>query len=72
MELILELQAEQKNTVLLVSQDLRRLIPNVQELLTLFDGRIEFKGTIDELKQNANEEVLHFINCRYDLNLQVA
>ena len=70
MELILELQAEQKNTVIIVSQDLRRLIPNVQEILALFDGRIEFRGTIDELKQNANEEILHFINCRYDLNLQ--
>lgn len=67
MELILELQRENDYTVVIVSQDLRRLIPSVQTLLALFHGKIVFDGSLERLKTETQTEILHFINCRYDL-----
>ena len=67
MELIVKLHEQYKPTMVMVSQDLRRLLPVVREVFALFDGRIAFHGTVDELTTAAPENVRHFVACRYDM-----
>jgi len=68
MELIEHLHEQYRPTLLMVSQDLRRLLPVVQEVFALFNGRIVFHGTVDELATQAPADVRHFVACRYDLD----
>ncbi len=68
MELIAELHKETSPATVIVSHDLRRLLPICDVLLAIFDGKVVFKGTLSELALNAPEEVRHFVSCRYDLN----
>jgi phospholipid/cholesterol/gamma-HCH transport system ATP-binding protein len=77
MDLILELHQEYKPTMLLVSQDLRRLLPSVERILALFDGKIIFSGKVSDLaaykRSDADDsaqslrELTHFVSCRYEL-----
>jgi phospholipid/cholesterol/gamma-HCH transport system ATP-binding protein len=67
MELIVELQRELSSTMIIVSHDLRRLLPVVDELLCLFEGTVKFLGPVSEVKRSAPQDVLEFIACRYDL-----
>lgn len=67
MELIVKLHDQYKPTMLMVSQDLRRLLPVVHEVFALFDGRIVFNGSLADLVAHAPEEVRHFVACRYDV-----
>lgn len=67
MDLIVELQREYKPTILMVSQDLRRLLPVVDSIVALFDGKIRFMGTLTQLKEFDCPNVRHFVSCRYDL-----
>jgi phospholipid/cholesterol/gamma-HCH transport system ATP-binding protein len=66
MNLICELHREYKPTTVMVSQDLRRLMPAVERVIALFDGRVVFSGTLAELIANADESVRHFVSCRFD------
>jgi phospholipid/cholesterol/gamma-HCH transport system ATP-binding protein len=68
MELIVKLHEQYRPTLVMVSQDLRRLLPVVSEVFALFDGRIVFHGTVDELTTGAPDKVRHFVACRYDLH----
>ncbi len=68
MNLIIELQREYRPTVIIVSHDLRRLLPAVDAIIALFDGRTIFEGSLDELKAGAPAELCDFVSCRYDLN----
>lgn len=67
MELIVQLHEELGATMLLVSHDLRRLLPIVSQLLVLQDGTIQFNGPPSELVEKASEPIKRFIACRYDL-----
>lgn len=67
MELIVELQIEYELTMLVVSQDLRRLLPIVDQVCVLWDGRQVFSGPTTELGTSAPAAVKEFIACRYDL-----
>jgi len=67
MDLIVKLHDQYKPTMLMVSQDLRRLLPVVREVFALFDGRIVFNGSVADLVAHAPEDVRHFVACRYDL-----
>lgn len=67
MELIVELQHEYRPTMLIVSQDLRRLLPNVEHIVALFAGKITFNGTLEQLRHSTNDELRHFIACRFNL-----
>ncbi|MFM1847740.1 MAG: hypothetical protein RL417_1214 [Pseudomonadota bacterium] len=68
MELIVKLHDQYKPTMLMVSQDLRRLLPVVRDVFALFDGRITFHGSVSELVEKAPDDVRHFVACRYDMS----
>ena len=67
MDLIVELHREYKPTTVLVSHDLRRLLPAVERVLALFDGTIAFDGSVVELAKSAPVFVRSFVSCRYEL-----
>ncbi|MGA1191408.1 MAG: ABC transporter ATP-binding protein [Bdellovibrionota bacterium] len=68
MALIKSLHKSLGTSMVLVSHDLRRLLPVCSRIVGLFDGKIVFDGTLDALRTDANEEVRHFVSCRYDLD----
>lgn len=67
MDLIVELHNEYKPITFLVSHDLRRLLPVVERVLALFDGRVVFDGTVGDLANSAPAFVRSFVACRYEL-----
>lgn len=67
MDLIVELYSEYRPHALVVSHDLRRLLPVVDDVIALFDGRVVFHGTIEELRRAALPSVHRFVQCRYEL-----
>jgi len=82
MNLIVELQKECKSTVVVVSHDLRRLLPAVGTVLALFNGRISWAGTLAEMRARDKDnslgmpvgddnddfkELSTFVQCRFDL-----
>ena len=71
MDLIVELQNELQSTFVIASQDLRRLFPVVKGIITLFNGKAIYYPCLSDLIKNAPAEVLHFINCRYDINNEI-
>ena len=66
MELIASLNELYKPCFVLVSHDLRRLLPNVKRVLALFDGVITYDGDSQNLYANAPERVTKFLETRYD------
>lgn len=68
MNLVLELHESYKPALVMVSHDLRRLIPRVERLMALFGGKIVADFPTDEMLKKADEQVLKFISTRYDLN----
>lgn len=67
MDFIVELQREYQPTAILVSHDLRRLLPVVDSIIALFDGEVRFQGGLAELKQCNCPDLRRFVSCRYDL-----
>jgi phospholipid/cholesterol/gamma-HCH transport system ATP-binding protein len=67
MDLIVKLHKEFKPTLVMVSQDLRRLLPVVDTIVALFDGKIRFIGNLIQLKEFDCPNVRKFVSCRYDL-----
>jgi phospholipid/cholesterol/gamma-HCH transport system ATP-binding protein len=67
MNLIVEVHKEYKPTVLIVSQDLRRLFPVVDKIFALFQGNFCFSGTLSDLKKTEPSLLRTFAACRYDL-----
>lgn len=67
MKLICDLHASYKPTCLIVSQDLRRLLPRVQSLFFLDQGKIRYQGNLTQFEQTAADDLKHFVSCRYDL-----
>ncbi len=55
MNLIVEFQRKRDVTMLVVSQDLRRLLPICTRIWGLFDGQMRFSGTRDELRGSPDE-----------------
>ena len=68
MNLIRSLHETYKPTVLLVSHDLRRLLPNVDRVLALFDGGIVCDESPEELPTRCSSRVLKFLSTRYDFS----
>ncbi|MBN8549792.1 MAG: ATP-binding cassette domain-containing protein [Deltaproteobacteria bacterium] len=66
MNLIVELYQEYRPTTVIVSHDLRRLIPIVDRILALFDGRILFDGPVSELESFRHSLLHKFVASRYD------
>lgn len=67
MDLISELHREYLPTTVMVSHDLRRLLPVVDTLIGLFHGRIVYCAPPKDLLDCSNAELLHFISCRFNL-----
>ena len=68
MDLIAALHAEYLPTTIIVSHDLRRLLPMVKRTMALFDGQIVFDGALSQLRGASRPEVQRFVACRYDLD----
>ncbi len=68
MDLIVEMQSDYKPTMVVISHDLRRLLPVVDSMAALFNGVIGFDGTLSELVSTGTQEIKHFVSCRYELN----
>ena len=72
MKLITDLHAEYSPTMVVISQDLRRLLPAVQSIIALFHGRVIFQGTLNELEKSKDTTLTSFVRCRYDLEQGLA
>jgi phospholipid/cholesterol/gamma-HCH transport system ATP-binding protein len=69
MELVVELHREKQAATIIVSHDLRRLLPVVDLVWVLAGGGIAFAGTVAELAALARSSaVCQFVSCRYDLD----
>lgn len=66
--LIKELAKLYNLTVVFVSHDIRRLLPNVNRVLGLFDGRIACDLPPHELVAKAPEHVVKFLATRFDFD----
>jgi len=66
-DLIVELHREYRPITMIVSHDLRRLLPVVERIVGLFDGSIAFDGTLDDLRQGASASIRSFVSCRFEL-----
>lgn len=53
-------------TIIMVSHDIRRLLPNVERVIALFQGEIVFYDRPEELLTKAGQEVLEFLTKRFD------
>ena len=67
MNLITEVHKEYKPTILIVSQDLRRLFPVVDRIYALFNGKVCFEGSLADLKACDHSLLRTFAACRYDM-----
>ncbi|MBL7662925.1 ATP-binding cassette domain-containing protein [bacterium] len=69
MELIATLHSQYNPLVIMVSHDLRRLLPRSERLIGLFAGKVIYDGQFDgEALSHAPSALTHFISQRYDLN----
>ncbi|RMG44353.1 MAG: ATP-binding cassette domain-containing protein [Candidatus Dadabacteria bacterium] len=64
MKFISDFQSSTGAAMLITSHDLRRLIPAVDRIIALFDGRIVFNGCLADLSPES--DVYKFVRCRYD------
>ena len=69
MDLIVEMHADYSPTTIIVSQDLRRLLPIVEKIAAIWDGKTCFHGSLGELEQTAPEYLMEFVSCRFDFTV---
>ncbi|RMD85858.1 MAG: ATP-binding cassette domain-containing protein, partial [Candidatus Dadabacteria bacterium] len=67
-DLIYNLHAEYGPTMIVVSQDLRRLLPLCHQVFWLHNGKIQFKGSVDEIPSSGYSELIRFVACRFDID----
>ena len=65
MQLIADVHKEYRPTIVVVSHDLRRLFPHVEEVCALFDGKISFQGTVTEMQHCCSADISRFVQARY-------
>ncbi len=68
MKLIRDLHRDFGSTIIIVSHDLRRLLPVVPRVLGLFGGRITVDCEPEKLPQEAESGVIKFVETRYDFS----
>jgi phospholipid/cholesterol/gamma-HCH transport system ATP-binding protein len=66
LDLIAEIHQEYRPTIIIVSHDLRRLLPRVDNVMALFDGQARFFGNLSELEHCTCSELSHFTRARFD------
>jgi len=69
MNLIVELHREYRPTLIMVSHDLRRLLPVVDTIISMADGVVTFQGTVEDLRSLNKCPVKTFVSCRYDFSV---
>ncbi len=67
-ELIKELHRQHSATIFIVSHDIRRLLPNVERVIALFEGQVACSLPPRELVEKAPEEVVKFLATRFDFS----
>jgi len=67
MDLVIEMHRDYKPTLLMVSHDLRRLLPVVDVIIALFAGKARFIGSLEQLKDFDCPNVRRFVSCRFDI-----
>jgi phospholipid/cholesterol/gamma-HCH transport system ATP-binding protein len=65
MNLITAIHKEYRPTIIIVSHDLRRLLPRVNEVVALFNGQVRFQGTLADLKTQPCSQLSTFVSSRY-------
>ncbi len=65
MKLIRETQEEFSMTAIIVSHDLRRLLPMASRIVGMDRGQIVFDGTLQQLAQKTDDATHGFAACRY-------
>lgn len=66
MNLIGKLRTRNLPTVVVVSHDIRRLLPNVDRIIGLFAGEIVCDMSVNDLLTKAPADVLAFLKTRFD------
>ncbi|MDD2942441.1 MAG: ATP-binding cassette domain-containing protein [bacterium] len=66
LELIAELHRLHKPTIVIVSHDLRRLIPRVERVIGLFDGEVVCDTEPSSMLDVCSGRVLSFVSSRYE------
>ena len=66
LDLISEIHKEYRPTIIIVSHDLRRLLPRVDNVLALFEGQVRFFGNLKQLEHCSCSELAHFTRARFD------
>ncbi|MCB0345572.1 MAG: ATP-binding cassette domain-containing protein [Bdellovibrionales bacterium] len=72
MKLISDLHRDHGSTIIIVSHDLRRLLPSVPRVIGLFGGKVTLDCPPDMLPQTASSAELKFIETRYDFGASAA
>lgn len=70
LDLVISLQLEMQNTMVIVSHDIRRLLPAVHHLVGVFKGQIRCHLPIPEVPERAPLDVLRFLSKRYDFSVK--
>lgn len=67
LDLLLELQKSTQAAVLIASHDLRRLIPRVDRIISLFNGEVVYDGNKEDLKNQKSGETVKFLQNRIEV-----
>jgi len=70
--LIRKLHEEYQATIVIVSHDIRRLLPSVRRVIALFDGRVICDLPTCEVGSRADSRVVEFLARRYDFSAECA
>lgn len=68
MNLVASLHASYGFSVVMVSHDIRRLLPRVSRVIALEDGCVACDLPTEKLRDSAPESVYRFLSSRYDFN----
>jgi len=69
MEMIEDLHNEYLPITVIVSHDIRRLLPKVKRVLSLFDGELIADLKPEELSSKAPKHVIDFLSTRYNFQM---
>ena len=68
MQLIEELHEKYRPNIVMVSHDIRRLLPSVERVLALFAGSLLCDEPANQLSARAKPEVISFLSTRFDFS----
>ena len=68
MELISELEGDSECSSIIVSHDIRRLIPKVQRVVMFDSGKVVGDCMTSDLQANANSVMIEFLKTRFSFN----